>query len=169
VDVVDAAGCGHLIDDAARIWVEATAARDQVAEVPGLEISRPVIQGVLDRSPRAVLLVARIGDGTAAGFAAVEPLTGSDAARQPLAGSNAAQVSYIGVRPQLWGQGVGGELLLAVRQRLKAAGYARAELSVYVDNGRAAALYQRLGWQPCGRPTAHPRTGKPEQRYELRL
>jgi hypothetical protein len=38
------------IDDAARIWAEATAARDGQDEVPGLGISRPVIQGVLDRS-----------------------------------------------------------------------------------------------------------------------
>jgi len=33
----------------------------------------------------------------------------------------------------------------------------------------ALALYQRLGWQAAGLPAAHPETGKPEQRYELRL
>jgi ribosomal protein S18 acetylase RimI-like enzyme len=160
VDVIDAAGRGPLIDEAARIWAEATAARDQRAEVPALEDSRPVIQGVLDRSSRAFLLIARCADGTAAGFAAIEPEPGSN---------ETAQISYIGVRPRLWGQRVGETLLLETCQRLKAARYASVELSVYVDNHRATALYQRLGWRAVGPPTPHPRTGKPEQRYELRL
>jgi len=37
------------------------------------------------------------------------------------------------------------------------------------DQVPALALYQRLGWQAAGLPAAHPETGKPEQRYELRL
>jgi ribosomal protein S18 acetylase RimI-like enzyme len=160
VDVIDATGCGPLLDDAAQIWAEATAARDGHDEVAGLGVSRPVIQGVLDRSSRALLLIARSAEG-AAGFAVIEPLAGS--------GEVVAQVSYVGVRPQLWGQGVGEKLLLEMRRRLKAAGYARVELSVYADNRRAVALYDRLGWRPRGAPAAHPATGKPEQRYELRL
>jgi ribosomal protein S18 acetylase RimI-like enzyme len=160
VDVIDAAGRDSLIDDAAEIWAEATAARDGRGEVAGRDVSRPVIQGVLDRSPRALLLIARSADGTA-GFAAVEPLAAS--------GGAVAQLSYFGVRPQLWGQGVGEMLLLDMPSRLRAAGYACVELSVYADNRRAAALYERLGWQPRGAPAAHPRTGRPEQRYELRL
>jgi ribosomal protein S18 acetylase RimI-like enzyme len=43
------------------------------------------------------------------------------------------------------------------------------QLLVYADNVRAIALYRRLGWQPAGEPAPHPRTGKPEQRYELAL
>lgn len=161
MDVIDAAGRDNLMDDAARIWAEATAARDGRDEVPGLGDSRPIIQGVLDRSSRALLLIARSADGTAAGFAAIEPLGGSNQA--------VAQVSYVGVRPRLWGQGVGERLLLEIRRRLKTAGYTSVELSVYVDNRRATALYERLGWRPRGVPAAHPRTGKPEQRYELRF
>ena len=53
--------------------------------------------------------------------------------------------------------------------RLKAAGFTHGELAVYVENVRATALYQRLGWRACGAPAPHPRTGQPEQRYELRL
>ena len=160
MDVIDADGRDFLIDDAAEIWAAATAARDGRDEVAGPDVSRPVIQGVLDRSSRALLLIARSADGTA-GFAAVEPLAGS--------GGVVAQLSYFGVRPQLWGQGVGEMLLLEMPSRLRAAGYACVELSVYVDNRRAAALYERLGWRPRGVPAAHPVTGKPEQRYELRL
>lgn len=73
MDVIDAADRTPLIDEAARIWAEATAARDGHAQVPALDVSRPVIQGVLDRSSRAILLIARSADGTAAGFAAIEP------------------------------------------------------------------------------------------------
>jgi ribosomal protein S18 acetylase RimI-like enzyme len=160
VDVIDAAGRAPLIDEAARIWAEATAARDRRAQVPALDVSRPVIQDVLDRSPRAFLLIARSADGTAAGFAAIEPAPGN---------ATAAQVSYIGVHPRLWGQRIGETLLLETCRRLRTAGYASVQLSAYADNHRAAALYQRLGWRPADPPTAHPRTGKPEQRYELHL
>jgi ribosomal protein S18 acetylase RimI-like enzyme len=162
VDVLDSA-CRDplLLDEAAQIWAEATTTRDGQDHVPALDVSRPVIQGVLDRSPRAFLLLARAGDGTAAGFAAIEPVAGR--------GDAIAQVSYVGVRPGLWGQGIGEELLLEALRRLKAAGYARVELSVYLDNRKAVALYERLGWRPAGRPAPHRRTGKPEQRYELRL
>lgn len=160
MDVIDAADRAPLIDDAARIWAEATAARDGHAQVPALDVARPVIQGVLDRSPRAFLLIARATDGTTVGFAAIGPKPGSE---------TAAQVSYLGVRPRLWGQRIGERLLLETCRRLTAAGYASVELSVYVDNGKAVALYQRLGWEAVGPPAAHPRTGKPEQRYELAL
>jgi ribosomal protein S18 acetylase RimI-like enzyme len=162
VDVLDSA-CRDplLLDMAAQIWAEATTTRDGHDETPALDVSRPVIQGVLDRSPQAFLLIARAADGTAAGFAAVEPVAESS--------QTIAQVSHIGVRPQLWGQGIGETLLLETLRRLKAAGYARVELSVYLDNRKAVALYERLGWRPVGRPAPHPRTGKPEQRYELRV
>jgi ribosomal protein S18 acetylase RimI-like enzyme len=161
VEVIDAAGRASLIDEAAGIWAQATAARDGDPQVPALDIARPVIQGVLDRSPRSLLLIARSADGTAAGFAAIEPVPGGD--------ETAAQISYVGVRPRLWGQRTAETLLIDACRRLEAAGYASVELSVYVDNHRAAALYERLGWQAVGPPVPHPRSGKPEQRYVLRL
>ena len=78
-------------------------------------------------------------------------------------------VAYLGVRPGSWGKGIGGNLLRDLRLRLKSAGFTHAELAVYVGNAPATALYERLGWLPLGDPRAHPRTGKPEQRYEMRL
>jgi len=161
VEVIEASGQAALIDAAAQIWAEATAARDGRAEVAALEDSRPVIQDVLDRSAHALLLIACSADGTAAGFAAIEPLANRS--------ESTAEIAYFGVSPRLWGRGVGETLLRETRQRLKAAGYARAELSVYVANQRATALYERVGWRPVGEPTPHPRTGRPEQRYELRV
>jgi ribosomal protein S18 acetylase RimI-like enzyme len=130
VDVLDSA-CRdpRLLDVAAQIWAEATTTRDGHDQIPALDVSRPVIQGVLDRSPLAFLLIARAADGTAAGFAAIEPVAGSS--------ETIAQVSYIGVRPGLWGQGIGEELLLEALRRLKAAGYALA--TVMTLEVRAAA------------------------------
>jgi ribosomal protein S18 acetylase RimI-like enzyme len=161
VDVIDAGGRALLIDAAAQIWAEATAARDGRAEVAALADARPIIQGVLDRSAQAFLLIALSADEVAAGFAVIEPAVGrSDAT---------AEVTYIGVRPGMWGQGIGAALLRAASDRLTATGYVSVELSVYVANRRAVALYERLGWQPVGSPSPHPRTAKPEQRYGLRL
>jgi ribosomal protein S18 acetylase RimI-like enzyme len=161
VEVVDAAGQSHLLNEAAQIWAEATAARDGRPEVAELADSRPVIQALLDRSAQAFVLIARSPDGVAGGFVAIEPVAGRTEAT--------AEVMYIGVSPPAWGQGVGETLLVAACKRLRADGYATVELSVYVDNTRAKALYERLGWQSVGPPTPHIRTGKPEQRYELRL
>ena len=102
----------------------------------------------MDRSSRALLLIARCADGTAAGFAAIEPLGGGNEA--------VAELGYLGARPLLWGEGIGERLLLEIGQRLKTAGYVSVQLSVYVDNRRAIALYERLGWLPRGGPAAPP-------------
>lgn len=149
------------VDAAAQIWAEATAARDGEDEVADLADSRPIIQAVLDRSPDSMLLLARSDHGTPVAFAAVEP-----ASEQ---GDPLAELAYFGVNPHLFGQGAGGDLLRELRRRLVARGYQRAELLVYTGNIRAIRLYERLGWQPCGDPTPHRRTGKPEQRYQLSL
>jgi ribosomal protein S18 acetylase RimI-like enzyme len=160
LDVIEVRAGSPQVDEAAQIWAEATAARDGEEDVADLEVSRPIITGVLDRSPRALLLIARTAEGTA-GFAAVEPLGDTD--------GNAAEIRYLGVRPWMWGHGVGEALLRALPERLRAAGFGRAVLSVYADNSRATALYERLGWQLSGAATPHRVTGKPERHYELPL
>ncbi len=161
VNVVEASRGSRELEDAAQIWAEATAVRDGESEIAGLADSLPIIAAVLDRSPQAFVLVAQAGGGVAAGFAAVEPISGTTGAR--------AEVSFLGVRPSMWGRGVAQLLLRQVQSRLAAAGYSHAELSVYVTNARAVRLYARLGWQPVGAPAPHRRTGKPEQRYDLAL
>ncbi len=52
---------------------------------------------------------------------------------------------------------------------LAAAGFLDTQLLVYADNEAAVRLYEQLGWRPQGPQAPHPRTGKPEQRYHLRL
>lgn len=145
------------VDAAALIWAETTAARDGEATVPTLDEARPVIQAVIDSSPRSFLLTATDSDDTALGFAAVEPT------QQPAA----AELRYLGVHPRSWGNGVAQLLLKELAQRANDLEFQTVQLSVYADNVRAVALYERLGWKPDGEPTPHPRSGRLEQRYIL--
>ena len=50
-----------------------------------------------------------------------------------------------------WGRGVGGMLMDAAIQTARSAGYAQIELEVAADNGRAIRLYERFGFEACGR------------------
>jgi ribosomal protein S18 acetylase RimI-like enzyme len=146
------------VDAAAQLWAEATAARDGEDEVAGLTESRPIIQGVLDRSADSFVLLGTFGRGMPGAFAAVAPIR-----------ERVAELVYFGVSPHLLGLGAGRELLGELQTRLQALGYDRAELSVYTDNVRAIRLYERLGWRAYGDPVPHRRTGRPEQRYRLSL
>lgn len=155
---VRVAGHGLYINEAAATWAETTAARDGEAEIAPLGLAQPLIQTVVDSSPRSLLLVALDASDRVVGFAAVEPVS-QDAAT--------AEIRYVGVRPDSWGRGVGRQLMLALPDRLAAAGFVWGELAVYADNHRAVKLYEGLGWFRYGEATPHPRSGRLEQRYRL--
>lgn len=144
------------LDAAARIWAEATAARDGNDAIAPLELSRPVIQGVLDQ-PGSFLVIAEIG-AVAAGFAAAAPV-----------GTSVAELHYLGVAPRFAGAGVGKVLLGALAAELTSRGFTEATLKVYADNLRAVRLYETTGWRLNGASTVHPRSGRKEQRYRLKL
>jgi hypothetical protein len=81
-----------------------------------------------------------------------------------------AEVRYVGVDPDHWGSGVGGQVLARLADELAAADFRAAQLLVYADNAAARRLYERMGWRLAGQePSPHPRTGKPEVRYHLLL
>lgn len=155
------AEAGEYVDDAAEIWAQATAARDGDANAAPLNLSLPVIEDVVNSSPRSLLLVAVDGEDRAVGFALAEPVSG--------ARDTDAELRYLGVHPGAWGRGVAVQLLVALRDQLKVAGFPSARLAVYVDNTRAAALYERLGWVRRGHPVPHPTSGRLEQQYLLNL
>lgn len=148
-------GLTHL-GAAAQIWAEATAARDGDPDVAPLELSRPVIQHVLGE-PGGFLLIAE-RDGVVVGFAAVAPT-----------GAGVAELHYLGVGPRFAGAGVGKTLLGALPGELTLSGFTEAALKVYVDNFRAVRLYETAGWRPRGAPSVHPRSGRLEQEYRLKL
>jgi GNAT superfamily N-acetyltransferase len=154
----------HL-NGAAQVWAEATAARDGDPGVVLVEFSRPIIAGVFGQ-PGAVLVIALDEDDQAVAFAVAEPLL-ADA--EPGMPAESAEVRYVGVRPELWGTGLGRRVVPYLCAELAADGFLEAQLLVYLDNSRAVSLYQQLGWRPQGSPAPHPRTGKLEQRYRLKL
>ena len=146
-------------DTAALIWAAATAARDGDDEIASLDEARPVIDRVM-RLPGAFLLKAAGENGDMAGFAAIAPL-----AETP----GTAEVHYLGIRPDLWGRGVGAALLDAIPRSLRKRGFAASVLDVYADNERAVALYVGHGWRPDGDPGTHLRSGRLQQRYRLAI
>jgi ribosomal protein S18 acetylase RimI-like enzyme len=146
------------VDAAARLWAEATAARDGDDEVAALSQARPVLVKALSQ-PGAEFTVAADGDRVVA-FA-----TASQAAAD---GDGTAEVSYLGSAPDRWGEGLAAITLRALASQLAAVGYQNAQLLVYEDNPAAMRLYERLGWVTDPAPPApHPHTGKPQQRYLL--
>lgn len=151
---------GQYVDGAAEVWAQATSARDGQAQVPPLQLSRPIIQEVLDSSARSILLVAVEGHDRVVGFAVVAPVPEDE---------TTAEVRYIGVHPDRWGRGVGRHLMAALPKQLGAAAFSHARLKVYVDNARAVALYEGLGWLPQHEPVPHAHSGRLEQQYLLNL
>lgn len=80
------AEAGESVDDAAQIWAEATAARDGDVDVTPLDLSRPIIEAVVNRSDRSLLLIALDADGRALGFAAAEPTSDAEGERSSTGG-----------------------------------------------------------------------------------
>ena len=155
---------GHL-DGAAQVWAEATAARDGDSDVAALQISRPVLARFLDR-PGAIFVVAVDQDEQVVAFAVAEP---ASACGEPGAVAATAEIRLVGVRPVRWGAGLGRGVMQLLAAELAGAGFLDAQLLVYADNGKAVRLYEQLGWRAEGPLVSHPRTGRPEQRYRLRL
>ena len=153
---------GEHLDAAAQIWAEATSWRDKDKDVPPLELSRPVIQRVLESSPCSFLLMVFEDDdnGRPIAFTANAPVPGDE---------NMAELHYLGVEPPSWGRNYGAVALVATQDALLERGFAVAKLSVYVDNERAVQFYERWGWKPHGKAVPHPRTGKLEQEYRFFL
>ena len=150
----------HLAD-AARIWAEATAARDGDAEVAPAGPARARIQQALDASPSSLLLIAVDEGGAVVGFATAAPRSPGD--------ETTAELRYIGVLPDAWGRGAGTSLLLSAAALLREASFARAVLEVYADNARAVRLYEKLGWRRIGAAPPPGVTGRWLEDYGLDL
>lgn len=61
------------------------------------------------------------------------------------------EMQQLFVAPEMYGSGVGQALLSDAEQRLAASGIRRAWLVCVIENARAAAFYQKAGWQEVGR------------------
>lgn len=101
----------------------------------------------LAESPRNLMIAAFI-DGALVGNASV-------ACVRELS-KTAHRASFgIAVRRSAWGVGVGSALLTEILDQAAAIGYDRLELEVVAQNRRAVALYEKFGFEICGkRPDA---------------
>lgn len=95
-----------------------------------------------------------IRDRIAAGLHFLRPrpkrtgTTGEHAATAPITDAPSSfTILYIAVHPDVEGRGVARQLLDAAESYARARGFAQMDLSVYLDNKRAIAFYERNGWQ----------------------
>jgi ribosomal protein S18 acetylase RimI-like enzyme len=65
-------------------------------------------------------------------------------------GTVVAKLDDVTVHPAWQGRGVGGRMLGALREHLRAEGITRIDCGCHRDNEGAWRFYQRLGFQPLG-------------------
>jgi ribosomal protein S18 acetylase RimI-like enzyme len=99
-------------------------------------------------NPDAVLLVADDA-GEIIGMAVGEQARSDDGAGPPVEGL--CHVSMVFVTPDRWDEGLGGRLVDALLEEVRARGYDHAQLWTQTDNERARRLYERRGFRPSGR------------------
>jgi ribosomal protein S18 acetylase RimI-like enzyme len=98
--------------------------------------------------PDAFLIVAEDETeivGMAVGMHARE----DDSAGPPILG--VGYIAMVYVRPDRWGEGIGGAMLDALLIAVPKRGYRRWLLWTHVDNLAAQRLYERRGFTPAGR------------------
>lgn len=61
-----------------------------------------------------------------------------------------AEIGTLYTLPEVWGTGIGKQLMLATLATLKQADYPQAALWVLEDNERARRFYEAAGWRPDG-------------------
>jgi ribosomal protein S18 acetylase RimI-like enzyme len=104
-------------------------------------------------------------DQRVVGFAAVGPPFDRDVS------SDVGQLYAINLDPDVWGRGLGRELLSVATARLRERGYVEAVLWVIPDNQRARRLYDSEGWTDDALRRHDEVFGVvvPEMRYRRRL
>ncbi len=138
---------GQIADVHVRSWQ--VGYRDQIPQdyLDGLDPAERV--GIWDRAvreadwPRRGTLVAT-EDGRVVGFAHIAPARDED--------SNGAvgEIWAIYLSPDVWGRGIGRELMAAALSQLAQAGFEQVTLWVLDSNARARRFYEAAGFNPDG-------------------
>lgn len=113
-----------------------------------------------NRSPLDLLLTAWVGE---------EPVGMSQLSVDPRRKLRHRALVSIALRRKVWGLGLGAAML---REQLKAAralGCIQVELLVVEGNRRAMALYEKMGFVPCGRIPRAVRQGDGHYADEIRM
>ena len=99
-------------------------------------------------NPTAFLLVVEGAEGIVGMAVGMQGLAG-DGAGPPI--RDLCHVGAVFVRPDRWGEGVGGALVDAVLAEARSRGYDRAQLWTNAQNARAHRLYESHGFARTGR------------------
>lgn len=127
------------------VWRAAILARRRGRAVPA-DVEARVRQNLA--APEAMAVMAREGERVV-GMALGLPGRADDGAGETIAGL--CHVASVYVLPERWGLGLGRVLLEELLRAARRRGYVRAQLWTQADNGRALALYRRLGFALTGR------------------
>ena len=131
-------------EPAISVWRAANAGRRNGRPVsPGHEKR---VRNLL-RDPDTFLLVAE-DSGELVGMAVGVQGRTQDGAGTPIDGL--CHISMIFVASERWGEGTGGQLVDAVLNEARSAGYGRVQLWTQTDNLRAQQLYEGRGFLPSG-------------------
>lgn len=120
-----------------------------------------VWRGRLSAPDAPTVLVAE--EGAVVAFACFRPWSGGE--KDP---SVTAELAALYAVPEVWGRGVGRELLAATVAAMAAAGFRGAGLWVLEANHRARSFYEAAGWRPDGSSVSEETEGRmlTELRYE---
>ncbi|SDB90069.1 Acetyltransferase (GNAT) family protein [Raineyella antarctica] len=152
-----------LVTQAATIWAEATAHRDDMqASDTTIDKSIPLIEDVLAASEHSFLLAIADDDDSIVSFAAVEP-------EREATSPDRGELRFLGVAPEHWGEGWARRLLIALPDASREEGFKDIILWVYADNTRAIWVYEAMGWNATGRTRKHEVTGRLEAEYRIKL
>ena len=150
------------IQEAGKIWAEATARRDgDELEESDFRISEQLIKQVLVASPQSFLLLLK-QDNSVVGFLVVQPLVEDG-------NGKSCEIKYLGVYPQYWGGGYAHRLLQKMAGVAREVGFETALLWVCEDNLRANQVYEQMGWVRSEKTRTHLHTGRIENQYVLSL
>jgi GNAT superfamily N-acetyltransferase len=105
-------------------------------------VAASIEQALVRPAPDATVLVAESPAGVPLGFIHLHGSTDF------FTGERHGHVSDLVVAPEAEGQGVGSGLMSAAETWARGRGYRLLSLHVFDENGRARAMYERLGYRP---------------------
>ncbi|MET9672096.1 GNAT family N-acetyltransferase [Streptomyces sp. NPDC006482] len=118
---------------------------------------------------RPTVLLATGADGRVVAFSCFRAWADEESVASGPA--TTAELAALYALPEVWGTGVGRELLTVSTEVLVTAGFRSAVLWVFAGNARGRRFYEAAGWRPDG-AVAHDVTGGrelPELRYGREL
>lgn len=149
----------------AEVWTAATSARRRAL---GLSAgARSPTEVALRLADDEVLaLIAEDHHGAMAMGVAVPARTDDGAGQDLLPGL--LHVSFVAVRPDVWGLGLGEGVVRALMDEGVRQGFTSAQLWTQETNRRKRRLYERIGWTPTDR-TKVDDDGEPIRQYVTNL